>query len=137
LIEWDASGAGFSFVGSISTCDGSNWQGELTESLNAGPVSAAAFAEFNIVMADEANSGETNFVGEGSWIAEGEEIPFQDNIAFTVTLSENGSKALLDMSSTGGVLYMQGQTVPVPQALPATTGELSLPVLPNPSCESE
>jgi hypothetical protein len=137
LVEWDASGAGFSFVGKISTCDGVNWSGELTENLQISEVSAEAAADFNFVIENNANAGETDFVAEGNWSTSQDVIPFQDNINFKISLIENGSKALLDMSSTGGVLYLQGQTVPVPQAMPATTGELSLPVLPNPSCKSE
>jgi hypothetical protein len=135
LVEWDASYAGFSFTGNISTCDGTNWHGELTEILDADAVSAQAFTEFDFVIEDNANAGETEFVAEGNWTTGDVVIPFQDNITFRMILSEGGSTALLDMFSNGGVLLMEGMSVPVPQAMPATTGELSLPILPNPVCQ--
>lgn len=134
VIEWDANQGGFSFVGKVATCDGTNWSGELTEKQQAGEVSAEAAAEFEFVFEENASNGVTEFVAEGIWSVDQEVIPFQDNITFKIGLVEDGSKALLDMFSTGGVLYLQGQSVPVPQAMPATTGELSLPVQPNPEC---
>ena len=134
LIEWDANQGGFSFVGKVATCNGTNWSGELTEKQQAGEVSAEAFAAFEFVFEENASNGVTEFVAEGNWSVDQEVIPFQDNITFKIALAENGSKALLDMYSTGGVLYMEGQSIPVPQAMPATTGELDLPVKPNPAC---
>jgi len=134
LIEWDASGGGFSFIGKVATCNGTNWSGELTEKQQAGEVSADAYAQFEFIFEENASSGVTDFVAEGNWYADQEVIPFQDNITFEIGLVENGSKALLNMYSTGGVLYMEGYSVPVPQAMPATTGELDLPVKPNPAC---
>lgn len=135
LVEWDASQGGFSFVGKVSTCDGTNWSGELTEKQQAGEVSAEAYAEFQFVFEENASNSVAEFVAEGIWSVEQEVIPFKDNITFEIALAENGSKALLDMYSTGGIFYLEGQSVPVPQAMPATTGELTLPVKPNPDCK--
>jgi hypothetical protein len=126
----------FSFIGRVFTCDGETWHGEFSEDLQYQGVSAHTETEFDLTVEETGAGGEVEFGAEGAWVADGQSIPFQDNLLFKL-LFEKGPIATIDMTSTGGVLLMGGQSIPVPQALPATTGELKLPVLPYISCKLE
>lgn len=135
VIEWDAgSTVSIFFEGRVFTCDGVTWQGEYTQALQFGPTSAETSVRFELMLAEGASNSEVQFVSEGAWTIEDEVIPFQDNIVFRMTLAEDGTNATIDMESEGGILYAGGQTVPVPGAQPATTGELVLPLKPYEAC---
>lgn len=136
VVKWDVSAAGFSFTGRIFTCDGKTWNGEFSEAGNMGPVTANAAAEFDLAF-EGGNFARTTFIAAGLWKVEDENLPFQDTILLELTLPQGLGNAAMNMVSQGAVISVEGQPVEVPQAIPSTTGEISLPVEPYEGCRAE